>query len=242
MDADAQRMASEDQMRTASVAKYAFNAHRSAKVPLRRPLRDMRSAACKAQMYDRLIFRPPCAMCHVGAIIGSMRVLGGTLFCPRQCLIAAATPQRSGPHEPPYAHACARVGAKGSLPGVCPWCGRYDAVESLPTVSVVICFAEEMWSSLFRTVYVAHVARRSLRGLLPPVLRAWCAHVACSLLPGSGVYVLLRRHHTTFLQPLPYAPMDPPGMHVPRDARDARTHALGPLHASHAGLAQVVGD
>jgi len=94
MDADAQRMASEDQMRTASVAKYAFNAHRSAKVPLRRPLRDMRSAACKAQMYD--------------------------------------------------------------------------AVESLPTVSVVICFAEEMWSSLFRTVW--SVIDRTPKNLLREII------------------------------------------------------------------------
>lgn len=29
----------------------------------------------------------------------------------------------------------------------------YPKPENLPTVSVIICFAEEMWSSLFRTVW-----------------------------------------------------------------------------------------
>ena len=53
MDPDAQRMASEDQIRQSSVKKFAFNAHRSAKIPLRRPLRDMRSQQCQAQLYVR---------------------------------------------------------------------------------------------------------------------------------------------------------------------------------------------
>jgi len=65
--------------REASIKKYAFNAQKSAELPLRRPLNDMRSAQCQAQLYPK--------------------------------------------------------------------------VEELPTVSVVICYAEEMWSSLFRTVW-----------------------------------------------------------------------------------------
>ena len=63
----------------ASIKKYAFNAHRSAEIPVRRPLIDMRSTQCQASTYP-----PP---------------------------------------------------------------------SELPTVSVVFCFAEEMWSTLLRSVW-----------------------------------------------------------------------------------------
>eukprot|EP00041_Stephanoeca_diplocostata_P033122 m.1084952 g.1084952 ORF g.1084952 m.1084952 type:complete len:634 (+) comp24277_c0_seq1:348-2249(+) len=85
---------SEDEIRAASIKRYAFNAHQSARIPLRRPLRDMRTSQCSSQMY------PP--------------------------------------------------------------------VTELPTVSVIICFAEEMWSSLFRTVW--SVLDRTPRNLLLEVI------------------------------------------------------------------------
>eukprot|EP00039_Didymoeca_costata_P020214 m.340483 g.340483 ORF g.340483 m.340483 type:complete len:619 (+) comp19327_c0_seq1:176-2032(+) len=86
--------ATEHRKGEASVQKYAFNAYKSASIPLRRPLRDFRSSLCQAQR-----FPPP---------------------------------------------------------------------SKLPTVSVVICFAEEMWSSLFRTVW--SVLDRTPRELLKEII------------------------------------------------------------------------
>jgi polypeptide N-acetylgalactosaminyltransferase len=44
----------------------------------------------------------------------------------------------------------------------------YPKPEDLPTVSVIICFAEEMWSSLFRTVW--SVLDRTPVGLLKEII------------------------------------------------------------------------
>eukprot|EP00040_Diaphanoeca_grandis_P031373 m.187604 g.187604 ORF g.187604 m.187604 type:complete len:633 (+) comp32310_c7_seq1:315-2213(+) len=86
--------ASESEKTQATIKRYAFNAMISATVPLRRPLRDMRSELCKQQ--------------------------------------------------------------------------SYPDVDNLPTVSVIICFAEEMWSSLFRTVW--SVLDRTPRSLLREII------------------------------------------------------------------------
>lgn len=86
--------ATPDQIVDASIAKYAFNAYKSATIPLRRPLRDMRSAQCQASLY------PP--------------------------------------------------------------------VSELPSASVVICFVNEMWSTLFRTVWA--VLDRTPKELLVEVI------------------------------------------------------------------------
>eukprot|EP00038_Savillea_parva_P021376 m.34494 g.34494 ORF g.34494 m.34494 type:complete len:628 (-) comp5143_c0_seq2:210-2093(-) len=82
------------QKREASIKRYAFNAMKSAEIPLRRPLQDYRSEQCKSQLYPK--------------------------------------------------------------------------PEDLPSVSVIICYAEEMWSSLFRTVW--SVLDRTPPGLLKEII------------------------------------------------------------------------